>query len=53
MSNSHVELPGSRRPLPHNAIRIRDIDPHAPVEVTVTLKGPKLPSANELPEKAL
>lgn len=53
MPNSHVELAGSRRPLPHNAIRIRDVDPHAPVEVTVTLKGPKLPSANELPEKAL
>ncbi|BCG01649.1 kumamolisin (plasmid) [Paraburkholderia sp. PGU19] len=53
MANTHVELAGSRRPLPHNAIKVRDIDPHAPVQVTVTLKGPKLPSADEMPEKAI
>jgi len=53
MADTHVLLAGSRRPLPHNAIRVRDVDPHAIVEVTVTLKGPALPAPAQMPEKAL
>ncbi|CAG2157404.1 hypothetical protein LMG31506_06004 [Cupriavidus yeoncheonensis] len=53
MADTHVQLAGSRRPLPHNAIRVRDVDPHATVEVTVTLKGPALPAPGQMPDKAL
>lgn len=53
MADTHVELAGSRRPLPHNAIRVRDVDPHAPVEVTITLKGPDLPPPDQMPTHAL
>jgi kumamolisin len=53
MANTHVELAGSRRPLPHNAVKVRDIDPHAVVNVTITLKGPDLPADGQMPEKAL
>ncbi|MFM0336866.1 S53 family peptidase [Paraburkholderia fungorum] len=48
MVDTHVELAGSRRPLPHNGIRVGDVDPHAPVEVTITLKGPALPSSDQM-----
>lgn len=53
MTDSHVELPGSRRPLAHRARRVRDLDPHAHVEVTLTLKAPPLPPTARLPKKAL
>lgn len=53
MADTHVQLAGSRRPLPHNAIRVRDVDPHAIVDVTVTLKGPDLPAPGQMPDKAL
>ncbi|WER48898.1 S53 family peptidase [Cupriavidus sp. WKF15] len=53
MADTHVLLAGSRRPLPHNAIRVRDVDPHAIVDVTVTLKGPQLPAPGQMPDKAL
>jgi kumamolisin len=53
MNNSHVELAGSRRAPPQNALRIRDIDPHERFEVTVTLKGPDLPSPDQMPPQAL
>ena len=39
MAGNYAELPGSRRPLREGARRLRDIDPHAHVEVTVTLRG--------------
>jgi kumamolisin len=44
MSESHVELAGSRRPLATGAKRVRDVDPHSHVEVTIALKAPELPS---------
>src|SRR5580658_9972129 len=50
---THVELAGSRRGPPQDAVRLRDIDPHAHVEVTVTLKGPDLPPPGEMPAHAL
>ena len=53
MNNSHVELAGSRRAPPQNALRIRDIDPHERFEVTVTLKGPDLPSPDQMPAHPL
>lgn len=52
-ATTHIELPGSRRPMKRGAIRVRDIDPHARVDVTVTLKGPDLPSADDVPKAAL
>lgn len=48
MSNTHVELAGSRRPLHFGARRVRDLDPHAHIEVTITLKGPDLPKASDV-----
>ena len=53
MAESHVELSGSRRAPPQDAVRVRDIDPQARIEVTVTLKGPDLPALDKMPEKAL
>jgi kumamolisin len=53
MTDSHVELPGSRRPMAHGARRVRDLDPHTHVEVTLTLKAPPLPPSDKLPETAL
>ncbi|MGZ4169247.1 MAG: S53 family peptidase, partial [Solirubrobacteraceae bacterium] len=43
MTDTHVVLSGSDRPLRHNAVRVSDIDPAAAVEVTVTVRGPDLP----------
>jgi kumamolisin len=53
MTDSHVELPDSRRPMAHGARRVRDLDPHTHVEVTLTLKAPPLPPADKLPAHAL
>lgn len=53
MANTHVELDKSRRPLASGARRVRDIDPHAHVEVTIALKAPPLPSAEQMPGKAI
>jgi kumamolisin len=53
MTDSHVELPGSRRPMAHGARRVRELDPHTHVEVTLMLKAPPLPATDKLPEKAL
>lgn len=49
MAETHVELPGSRRSLATGARRVRDIDPHAHVEVTVMLKAPALPALGKMP----
>jgi kumamolisin len=43
MSDGHVVLPGSHRPAKQGAVRVGDVDPGSPVEVTVTLRGPELP----------
>ena len=39
-----VTVTGSQRPAKNGAIRIKDADPAAPVEVTITLRGPDLPA---------
>ena len=46
-SKSHVVLPGSKRAKDPTAQKIGEIDPNQPMEVTVTLAGPKLPGADE------
>jgi kumamolisin len=43
MAGKHVKLSGSDRPRKSGAVRVRDVDPQSEVEVTVTLRGPKLP----------
>ena len=53
MAESHVELPGSRRPLATGARRLRDLDPRAHVEVTVDVKAPPLPKADDMPAKTI
>jgi len=50
MSSSHVTLPGSRRPAKGDVKRVRDVDPHVHVEVTVCLNGSPLPDADHLPD---
>jgi kumamolisin len=46
-------LQDSTRPLQSDARRLRDADPSAPVEVTVSLRGPQLPDADHLPTATL
>ena len=53
MPNTHVALPGSRRPMKQGVRRVRDVDPNASIEVTVTLRGPKLPDADALNQPPL
>jgi kumamolisin len=48
MASNFAELPGSRRPLREGARRLRDIDPHANVEVTVTLRGGEKAGAEDV-----
>jgi kumamolisin len=45
--HSHVVLPGSRRPRVADATRVGDVDPQAPIELTLTLRGPDLPEPGE------
>jgi len=40
---THVRLEGSDRPRQRDAVRVADLDPGDPIEVTVTLAGPDLP----------
>lgn len=49
MTETHIELPGSRRPAKKGARRLRDVDPQAPVEVTITLRAPPLPTVEAFP----
>ena len=44
MNNHHVELRDNDRPAKQGAVRVRDIAPDAPVQVTITLRGPRPPS---------
>jgi kumamolisin len=53
MPETHGVLPGTRRPVPAGARRVRDIDPNAHIEVTVTLKAPALPMPGETQAEAL
>jgi kumamolisin len=50
---NRVEAPGSQRPPAKGAVRIKDADPRSKVEVTLTLRGPKLPGADQLSGRAL
>jgi kumamolisin len=49
MNMEHVVLANSYRPASSGARRIADLDPQARVEVTVTIRGPALPSPDEMP----
>lgn len=53
MARKHVDLPGSQRPAKADAKRLRDADPNARVEVTLELRHPALPGANDLPANPL
>jgi hypothetical protein len=51
--NAHVLLQGSVRPAPRNAKRLGNVEHNEHVEVTVTLRGPKLPDVSTVAKKAL
>jgi kumamolisin len=51
--NAHVLLKGSNRPAPRNAKRLGNVEHNKHVEVTVTLRGPKLPDVSTVAKKAL
>lgn len=40
MSDTHTPLTGTRRPLASGAHKVRDINPNAHIEVTITRKAP-------------
>jgi kumamolisin len=48
-----VTVPGSKRPVPEGARLFGELDPRTKVEITVTLRGPKLPRAEELMGRTL
>jgi kumamolisin len=48
MSKSHVRLPGSKRSRNTDAIRVGPVNPKERMEVTIGLRGPKLPDADEV-----
>ena len=50
MTEEPVELPCSYRPPPTGAQRIGNPSPGAKVEVTVTLRGPQMPPADDITE---
>jgi kumamolisin len=47
-ASKFVKLPGGKRPKQADATRISDVNPQAPIEVTLSLKGPKLLDADAL-----
>src|SRR5271157_608015 len=53
MNKTHVILAGSKRGRNEKAIRVRAVDPDRIMEITIALRGPKLPGADEVPTKAL
>jgi kumamolisin len=53
MNAKHVLLKGNDRPKQADAKRIGDVDPKSHVEVTLSLKGPALPDADDLPATPL
>jgi kumamolisin len=48
MAEGRVELPGSQRPPPTGAQRVGSANPSDEVEVTITLRGPALPAADDV-----
>jgi kumamolisin len=48
VTEGRVELPGSHRPLASGAQRVGAPNPDEEVEVTVTLRGPQLPAADDI-----
>jgi kumamolisin len=48
MAEGSVELPGSQRPPAAGADRVGDANPSDEVEVTITLRGPALPAADDV-----
>jgi hypothetical protein len=52
MPAAHVVLKGSARPAGRTAKRLHDVDPNEQIEVTLSLRGPELPNANNLPKTA-
>lgn len=53
VKTAHVVVPGSPRPPTKGATRIKDAPSNSNVEVTMTLRGPKLPGAHLLGGRAL
>ena len=53
MAKDHVELKGSWRRPPPNSVRRRDVDARERINVTMTLKGPDLPSPAGMPKRPL
>ncbi len=53
MARRFVELKGSRRKPPQDSVRRGDVDPRARIDVTITLKGPELPSPANMPKRSL
>src|ERR1700737_2297034 len=49
-----IAVPGSQRQPPtKGATRLGDANPRAKIEITVTLRGPKLPGVDQLASRAL
>jgi kumamolisin len=53
MAKDHVELKHSYRRPPPASKRVRDVDDGERIKVTVTLKGPELPSPAKMPRRPL
>jgi len=46
-SSTHVVLAGSNRPKDPNTVRVRDVDPNLPIDLTINLRGPELPPPDQ------
>jgi kumamolisin len=46
-SATHVVLSGSNRPKDPQTVRVSDVDPDEPIDLTINLRGPKLPSPDD------
>jgi kumamolisin len=53
MTDSHTKLAGSKRPPPQNGRWVKKVDPKTPVDATITLRGPPLPTPAQMPARAL
>jgi kumamolisin len=53
MADTHIDLPGSRRPAKPGAQRVRALDPETVIEVTLDVRAPPLPKAHEIARKAV
>src|SRR5258708_23461879 len=49
----HTTVRGSSRLAPKGAVRIRNADPHAHIEVTITLRGAALPDGDSIPSRPM